>query len=93
MGGLWHLEAKQNINKPLNYTSLFPPEKLTRIPPTQFRVSANTNNTEAGLAIDGNPLTRWSSLRNQAPGMFFQVDLGADFMVNGFSLFLGNSTP
>ena len=37
MGGLWHLETKQNIKKPLNYTSLFPPEKLTRIPPTQYK--------------------------------------------------------
>jgi F5/8 type C domain len=91
MGGLWHLETKQNIKKPLIYTSLFPPEKRTRIPPTQFRASANTNNTEAGLAIDGNPLTRWSSLRSQEPGMSFQVDLGADWMVNGFSLFFGSS--
>ena len=92
MGGLWHLETKQNIKKPFNYTSLFPPEGLTRIPPTQFKVSANINNTEAGLAIDGNPLTRWSSLRSQEPGMFFQVDLGADYVVKGFSLFLGRLT-
>lgn len=80
-GRLLNIAGKQN-KKPLNYTTLFPPKKRTRIPPTQFRVSANTNNAEASQAIDGNPLTRWSSLRGQEPGMVFQINLGDDCVVN-----------
>ena len=49
------------------------------------------NNAETGLAIDGNPFTRWTSLKGQEPGMFFQVDLGSAYSVDGFSLFLGSS--
>jgi hypothetical protein len=45
-------------------------------------VSASHNNIATGTdnvnnAIDGNPATRWSSNANQAPGMWFQIDLGA----------------
>ncbi len=65
-GALWNMGGKQNKKKPLNYSTLFPPEKLTRIPPTQFRVSANTNNADAGLAIDGNPL--YPLEQSQRPG-------------------------
>ncbi|MGC1404388.1 MAG: discoidin domain-containing protein, partial [Thermodesulfobacteriota bacterium] len=90
-GRLWNIGGKQNKKKTLNYSTPFPQEKLTPISPTHFRVSSNANNTAAGLAIDGDPFTRWGSSRGQEPGMFFQVDLGANYLVNGFSLFFGSS--
>ena len=78
-------------NKILNYGTLFPQGDSFRIPPARFRVFSNVNNRESGLAIDGNLFSRWGSLRGQEPGMFFQVDLGAVYTVNGFSLFLDTS--
>ncbi len=90
-GGLWNIGGKQNKKKPLNYSTLFPQEKLIPISPAHFGVSSNVNNAAAGLAIDGNPFTRWGSSRGQEPGMFFQVNLDADYAVKGFSLFFGSS--
>ena len=43
--------------------------------PTLF-TSASDNAGEAGNAIDGNPETRWTTATNQAPGQWFQIDLG-----------------
>lgn len=85
------LGGKQNKKKPLNYSTLFPQEKLIPISPAHFGVSSNVNNAAAGLAIDGDPFTRWGSSRGQGPGMFFQVNLDADYAVKGFSLFFGSS--
>jgi hypothetical protein len=52
-------------------------------------VSANVNNNEACLAVDGNPMTRWSSLKNQQPDQVFQLDLGRNVYVNSFALLFG----
>ena len=43
--------------------------------PTLF-TSASDNAAEAGNAIDGKPETRWTTGTNQAPGQWFQIDLG-----------------
>ncbi len=77
--------------KNLKLVTLFPPREGFRLSPSRFNVFSNTNNKEAGLAVDGNPSTRWGSLRGQEPGMVFQVGLGGTYSVNGLSLFLNNS--
>jgi hypothetical protein len=38
-----------------------------------WRVTSNPNWFEAGLAVDNNPTTRWSSRRTLEPGMYFQL--------------------
>jgi hypothetical protein len=48
--------------------------------------SASHNPTAAGLALDGNPATAWSSKEGQAPGMWFQLDLGAIRRIKGVTL-------
>jgi hypothetical protein len=74
-----------------NLLDLFPAVDSPSTPIKIWKVTSNYNGQEARLAIDGNPFTRWTSLKNQEPGMFFQVDLGGDYRVNGFSFFLGGS--
>jgi hypothetical protein len=48
--------------------------------------TASHNAAEAGYAVDGDPTTRWTSRVLQQPGMWFQVDLGADFLVSRITL-------
>ncbi|MHB8842823.1 MAG: discoidin domain-containing protein, partial [Candidatus Aquicultor sp.] len=88
-GELWKIEGKPK--KLSNYNILFPKKELNKIVPIGFKVSSNMNNAETGLAIDGNLFTRWTSLKGQEPGMFFRVDLGSAYSIDGFSLFLGSS--
>lgn len=38
------------------------------------------------LAFDGQPATRWASLRPQQPGMWFEIDLGETCSVKGLAL-------
>jgi len=90
-GELWNKGGKKKKGKPINFNILFPVKDLDKISATQIRVFSNVNNSEASLAIDGEPFTRWGSSRGQEPGMFFQIDLEGDFSVDGFSLFFGSS--
>lgn len=54
-------------------------------PPAErpWRVRASHNAEQAALAVDGNPDTFWDSLEVQAPGMWFEVDLGAEQVLDG----------
>jgi 4-amino-4-deoxy-L-arabinose transferase-like glycosyltransferase len=70
---------------------LFSKTGLTSIPSKGWKVTSNVNGAEARLAVDGDPLTRWASLKGQEAGMFFQVDLESEKPVNGFSLFINGS--
>ena len=74
-----------------NPLDLFSKVDFSLIPLKPWKVISNYNGQEARLAIDGDPFTRWTSLKAQEPGMFFQVALGGDYKANGFSLFLGSS--
>ena len=91
LGELWNSVGQQGEKKVMRYSTLFPRRDSIRIPSAQFKVSSNFNNKEAGLAVDGDPYTRWGTLRGQEPGGFFQADLGGRYRVNGFSLFLNSS--
>jgi len=90
-GELWNKGGMQKKKESLDIDTLFPAHNLTKISPAHFKVFSNTNNTEAGRAMDGNPFTRWGSSKGQEPGMFFQIDMNIDFPVSGFSLFYGSS--
>jgi F5/8 type C domain len=92
LGGMETPIVQEEEKKGLNYKDLFSQgELIRRIPRDQFKVVSNFNDKAAELAIDGDPFTRWGTLREQSPGMFFQVDLGERYEVKGFSLFLNNS--
>ncbi len=92
LGGLGSPIVKEEEKNGLGYNNLFSRgELIKKVPRDQFKVVSNFNNKEAGLAVDGDPFTRWGTLREQSPGMFFQVDLGERYEVKGFSLFLNTS--
>lgn len=48
--------------------------------------SASHNAEKAALAIDGDPATRWDTGTQQAPGQWFQVDLGWEKTVTKITL-------
>jgi hypothetical protein len=55
-------------------------------PATQWIASASHNGDEAGLATDNRMDTAWESKAPQAPGMWFQIDLGREERVSGITL-------
>ncbi len=57
----------------------------------RLSLRASHNDTEVGAdnllqAIDGVPATRWSTMRNQEPGMWFEIDLGTLKTIKGLRL-------
>ena len=55
-------------------------------PATPWIASASHNGDEAGLATDNRMDTAWESKAPQAPGMWFQIDLGREERVSGITL-------
>ena len=49
---------------------------MEKISNPKLFTTASDNAAEAGNAIDGKPETRWTTGTNQAPGQWFQIDLG-----------------
>ncbi|MDQ6662873.1 MAG: discoidin domain-containing protein [Acidobacteriota bacterium] len=45
-------------------------------------VNASPNPWDARLAVDGSPVTRWSSWEIVRPGMFFEIDLGGPHRID-----------
>lgn len=64
----------------------------TPLPVENWEVTSNTNSSKAAKAIDRNAATRWTSLKPQEPGLFFQIDLKTARLVKGCSLLLEKST-
>jgi hypothetical protein len=65
------------------------------LPTTGWTASSNTNSPAGDApanAIDGNLNTRFSSDAVQAPGMYFQVNMGSTQNVNQIELNAGSST-
>ncbi len=58
---------------------------------SRWRASANANPREASLALDGNPRTRWTSLKPQTPDLYFQLDLGRRETIRRMTLRLEDS--
>jgi hypothetical protein len=57
---------------------------------SSWRVAARPNDRKAGLAIDDDITTRWSTGR-QRPGNWFEVDFGEITVVHGIDIALGTS--
>ncbi len=53
-----------------------PPRGTMRVPSRLWRAQASQHGEDAGLAFDGDALTRWSPLAPQVPGQSFELDLG-----------------
>ncbi|MBL8219607.1 MAG: discoidin domain-containing protein [Bryobacterales bacterium] len=51
-----------------------------------WRVRAWPKPSDAGLAFDNSPVTRWRSWQSIRPGFYLEVDLGADRMVDAVVL-------
>ncbi|MEW6186934.1 MAG: discoidin domain-containing protein, partial [Thermodesulfobacteriota bacterium] len=91
LGELWTAPEAGKGNHPVSLEKLFPADGGTLLPAKNWTVSASHNASTAALAVDGNPLTRWTTGKGQEPGMFFQADMGICSPVQGFSLFFGGS--
>jgi hypothetical protein len=52
-----------------------PPSPGTRVPAGEIRVTASRNPKAAGLAVDGDPATRWGTAGPRVPGDWFRIDL------------------
>ena len=65
------------------------PQPLTNR--SSWKLAASNNRAAVGLAIDGNPQTRYDTRATQVPGMWFQIDLGQPTPVAGLQLDSGNS--
>jgi hypothetical protein len=90
-GGLANRDRKPEKSKKVILETLFPPTDGLRLSSARFQATSNVNPAQTGLAVDGDPSTRWTSLKAQEPGMFFQVNLDGLYPVKGFSLFLTNA--
>ncbi|HEY4456636.1 MAG TPA: discoidin domain-containing protein, partial [Pseudonocardiaceae bacterium] len=69
------------------------PQAETQLPETGWTASASTNSAAADApahAIDGNTGTRYSSDAVQAPGMWFQINLGSSQSFNQIQLNSGS---
>ncbi len=58
------------------------------LPRHGWAVSSNANPSDAPLAIDGREETAWTTGRNQVSSLFFQVDLGRTYEINGVGMLL-----
>jgi hypothetical protein len=58
------------------------------LPRQGWALSSNANPSDAPLVIDGREETAWTTGRNQVSGLFFQVDLGRTYEINGVGMLL-----
>lgn len=61
------------------------------VPKRGWSASSNYRGDIAKNAFDGDIKTRWDSGANQAPGMYFELNLGEPYRVSQVILNLGNS--
>ncbi len=61
--------------------------KKSRVGPrSDWRIEGSEHAEDAWLAIDGNPVTRWRTVKPQASGQVLQLDLGAAREISGLAL-------
>ncbi len=53
---------------------------------SNWRVSASPNPWDAGLAVDGSPVTRWSTWESFRPSMFFEIDMNRPRLIDSVGL-------
>lgn len=69
-----------------------PPRPGPPLPRTTLTVSASRHPERAALAADGDPTTRWTTARPQAPGDWVGIDLGAPRAVRAVRLWTAHPT-
>jgi hypothetical protein len=62
-------------------------------PAPKWRIKAWPNPWEAPLAIDNNPVTRWSSGEPMKPGMWLELDFGQETRIDGMLVEFTNDQP
>jgi hypothetical protein len=67
-----------------------PPSPGTRVPRGEIRVTASRNPKAAGLAVDGDPSTRWGTAGPRGPGDWFRIDLPVPRPLRGLRLAAAN---
>jgi hypothetical protein len=60
------------------------------LPAATLTVTASRHGNRAGLAVDGDPVTRWATAAPRAAGDWFRVDLTAARVVRGMRLTVAN---
>jgi hypothetical protein len=60
------------------------------LPAAALAVTASRHGRRAGLAVDGDPATRWATAAPRAAGDWFRVDLAAPRPVRGLRLAVAN---
>jgi hypothetical protein len=63
-----------------------PPSPGTRVPAGEIRVTASRNPKAAGLAVDGDPATRWGTAGPRVPGDWFRIDLPVPRRLRGLRI-------
>ncbi len=67
-----------------------PPSPGTRVPAGEIRVTASRNPKAAGLAVDGDPATRWGTAGPRVPGDWFRIDLPVSRPLRGLRFAAAN---
>jgi hypothetical protein len=67
-----------------------PPSPGPRVPAGEIRVTASRNPKAAGLAVDGDPATRWGTAGPRVPGDWFRIDLPVLRRLRGLRLAAAN---
>ncbi len=87
--------ARVRLNEPLpgswSITEVSVERNGARLPVSRnWLLSASPSPGDAWLAIDGNRATRWHSLHNGQPGMFWELRFDRPIPIDGLSLILPN---
>ena len=89
----WLVSLRRHIEKTDRHYGLFkyaplppPQDEYAEIPSEGFILSASGWEDILGNMTDGNPSTRWTTHEAQAPGQYFEVDMGQEYLISGIRL-------
>ncbi len=74
------------------YAPPVPAPAARALPAVALRVTASREPERAGLAVDGDPATRWATARHQTPGDWVRIDLAPARAVRGVRLWTAYPT-
>ncbi len=91
LGGItWAIDADDNPVDPID--PIDPPNDGS-LDPTAWTFTTSSAQASAPNAVDGDITTRWSTGTKQAPGQFFQIDLGTTQTFDRIELATDESQP
>lgn len=91
IAGLGELKDKQALDFVEQYLDSPGLKRESRVAAERIRsnfyeLTASDRQGDAGKALDGDINTRWTTGRTQAPGMWFQLDMGSSASIGGIVL-------